>query len=294
MKCGYVAIIGRPNVGKSTLLNRLIQQKVSITSRKPQTTRHTILGIKTEDAVQTIFVDTPGIHRKQYKAINRLMNRAAFSILEDVQVILWVVDTDWTEEETHILSRLQSVKVPVILVINKVDKIAPKERLLPYLKTLATRFNFMDIIPISAKHGTQVDVLEKAIVRFLPEQPFIFDEGEVTDRSVKFLAAEIIREKLMRYLGQELPYEVAVEIDLFEETPEINGVHIAATIYVERDSQKAMVIGQRGEKLKTVGTEARLDIKKMLEKPVYLQLWVKVKSGWSDDERSLRTLGYGG
>ncbi len=291
-KCGYVAIIGRPNVGKSTLLNHLLGQKISITCRKPQTTRHQILGVKTEGDVQTIYVDTPGIHRQQRKALNRYMNKAATSIVHDVNVIVWVIDEHWTDEEDYILERLKTTEVPVILALNKVDKVKDKRTLLPHLKALYNKMPFVDVIPISAKQGTQLDALQTLIAKHLPEQPFVFAEDQITDRSTKFLTAEIIREKLMRHLGEELPYALAVEIEIFKDDPAEEQIYIAATIFIERDSQKPIIIGKGGEKLKEIGSEARIDIRALLGRRVHLQLWVKVKQGWSDDERALRSLGY--
>lgn len=289
--CGYVALIGRPNVGKSTLLNHILGQKISITSRKPQTTRHQILGVKTEGNQQMVFVDTPGMHIKEVKAINRVMNRAAESVLKEVDVIVWLVDQHWTPEEDRILQKLASNKIPVILAVNKIDMVKDKKQLLPYLQEVSPRYAYADVIPVSAKNGQQVDVLEKKLAEFMPAMPFLFAEDQVTDRTERFLAAEIVREKLMRFLGQELPYSVTVEIDLFKEN-EDGLLEIAATILVERNSQKAMIIGKGGSKLKEIGREARLDMKRAFDQKVFLQLWVKVKSGWSDDERALKSLGY--
>ncbi|MDF2690469.1 MAG: GTPase Era [Gammaproteobacteria bacterium] len=289
-RCGYIGIIGRPNVGKSTLLNAVLGQKLSITCRKPQTTRHQILGIKTESNVQSVYVDTPGMHKKQEKAINRYMNKAASSILHDVDVVVFLIDGNWTPEEDWILERLKNVEGPVILVINKVDLIKDKAELLPLIEQLSKKMKFAEILPLSAKQKTQVAELEKALAKYLPEQDFIYPEDQITDRSQRFLAAEIIREKLMRSLGQELPYILTVEIDIFKEE---GGIYdIAATIYVERDSQKAIIIGSKGQKLKQIGTEARLDMQKLFEYKVHLQLWVKVRENWADDERMLRQLGY--
>ena len=289
--CGYVALIGRPNVGKSTLLNHVLGQKISITSRKPQTTRHQILGVKTEGRQQMIFVDTLGMHAKEVKAINRVMNRAAESVLKEVDVIVWLVDQHWTAEEERILQKLANSKVPVILAVNKVDMVKDKKHLLPYLQDISAHYPFADVIPLSAKLGQQVDVLEKTLAEFMPTMPFLFAENQVTDRTERFLAAEIVREKLMRFLGQELPYSVTVEIDLFKEN-EDGLLEISATILVERNSQKAMIIGKGGSKLKEIGREARLDMKRTFDQKVFLQLWVKVKNGWSDDERALKSLGY--
>lgn len=295
--CGTVAIIGRPNVGKSTLLNKLLGQKISITCRKPQTTRHQILGIKTEKNSQIIYVDTPGMHQNSTRALNRYMNRTAKSMIFDVDVVIFLIDTQkWTEEEDFILSELKNSEAPVILAINKIDSIRHQPELLPWLKTLSEKHNFTAIIPISAKQGHHLDSLEKVIREHLPQQEFIYPEDQITDRSFKFLTAEIIREKLMRTLGDELPYDLTVEINQIKEIDKEKGegtmMDIAATIYVERPSQKPIIIGKDGEKLKEVGKEARLDLQKLFDKKIFLQLWVKVKSGWADDEKALQSLGY--
>ncbi len=291
--CGFVAIVGRPNVGKSTLLNKLLGQKVSITSRKPQTTRHRILGIDTQGAYQTIFVDTPGLHIEEKRAINRLMNRAASSSLGDVEMVVFVVDgTQWTADDDMVLNKLRYMKCPVVLAVNKVDVIKDKEVLLPHLQMLAQKGNFAEILPISAEKGTNVDKIRDMAKRLLPEGQHYFPEDYITDRSSRFMASEIIREKLMRFTGEELPYSVTVEIERFK--VEDDGLfHINALILVEREGQKKMVIGNKGEKLKVIGTEARLDMERLFGQRVFLELWVKVKSGWADDERALRSLGYG-
>lgn len=291
--CGFVAIVGRPNVGKSTLLNKLLGQKVSITSRKPQTTRHRILGIDTQGAYQTIFVDTPGLHIEEKRAINRLMNRAATSSLGDVEMVVFVVDgTQWTADDDMVLNKLRYMKCPVVLAVNKVDVIKDKEVLLPHLQMLAQKGNFAEILPISAEKGTNVDKIRDMAKRLLPEGQHYFPEDYITDRSSRFMASEIIREKLMRFTGEELPYSVTVEIERFK--VEDDGLfHINALILVEREGQKKMVIGNKGEKLKVIGTEARLDMERLFGQRVFLELWVKVKSGWADDERALRSLGYG-
>lgn len=291
MHCGYVAIIGRPNVGKSTLLNRLIGQKLSITSKKAQTTRHRICGIKTLEDAQIIYVDTPGIHKDTPRALNRYMNRVAGSIIFDVNVIVFMIDgTHWTEDDDLVLKKLQRTEVPVILALNKVDKIKDKRELLPELEGLSQKMSFAEVIPISASKGTNVEILEKAILRFLPEGPLIYPADQLSDRSEKFLAAELIREKILRNLGQEIPHRVTVEIEKFKW--ERKCLHIAAVIYVEKDSQKKIVIGEKGDRLKTIGTQARLDLEKMFAGKVFLQMWVKVKQGWSDDDRALRSLGF--
>ena len=291
VQCGYVAVVGRPNVGKSTLINRILGQKLNITSRKPQTTRHALLGIKTEQDCQAIYVDTPGIHKAQQKAINRLMNRSAESVLGDVDVIVFVVDKfKWTDEDQYVLEKLRHVDCPVILAINKVDKLEGKEELLPYIAELSNKLAFSDIVPLSALQGTSVDRLEQLIREKLPQAPFFYDEDQLTDKSERFLVAEIVREKIMRQLGDEIPYATAVEIEYFKEDEKI--VHIHALVLVEREGQKNIVIGKGGTRLKLIGTEARKDIETLLGKKVMLKIWVKVKSGWSDDDRALRSLGF--
>ena len=292
-RCGLVAIVGRPNVGKSTLLNRLLGQKVSITSRKPQTTRHRILGIDTEADCQTVYVDTPGLHSEEKRAINRLMNRAATSSLGEVSLILFVVEgTRWTSDDELVLSRVQQSGLPVILVVNKQDKVADPEALIDHLQVLAQKYSFEEIIPLSAKQGKQVEVLRELVRQRQPISEFYFPEDYITDRSSRFMAAEIIREKLMRYTGDELPYSTTVEIEQFKLGE--NGVYrINGLILVERETQKRMVIGKGGKHLKTIGEQARLDMERLFDNKVFLELWVKVKSGWADDERALRSLGYG-
>lgn len=288
-----IAIVGRPNVGKSTLLNALVEQKVSITSRKPQTTRHRILGIHTENNYQAVYVDTPGLHSEEKRAINRLMNRAASSSLGDVELVLFVVEgTRWNEEDDMVLNKVLASEKPVVLVINKLDRVKGREELLPHLQELGKKADFKAIIPISAKQGTDVARVKALVHESLPACEFYFPEDYVTDRSMRFMAAEIIREKLMRFTGDELPYSVTVEIEQFKWQD--NGIwQINGLILVERDSQKRMVIGNKGEKLKVIGREARIDLENMLDNKVFLELWVKVKSGWADDERALRSLGYG-
>ena len=290
--CGFVAIVGRPNVGKSTLLNKILGQKVSITSRKPQTTRHRIVGIDTEGLYQTIYVDTPGLHKEEKRAINSLMNRAAESSIGDVELIFFVVDcARWNQDDEMVLEKIKQVNIPTVLVINKIDSVQNKKELLPVMEKLSGRLNFKDVIPVSAKQGTNVETLKELARESLPACEFCFPDDYITDRSSRFMAAEIIREKLMRYTGDELPYSVTVEIEDYKIQP--NGtVKINALILVEREGQKKMIIGAGGEKLKTIGTEARKDLENMLESKVFLQMWVKVKSGWADDERALRSLGY--
>lgn len=290
--CGFIAIVGRPNVGKSTLLNQLLGQKVSITSRKPQTTRHRIMGIDTRDNYQAIYVDTPGLHMEEKRAINRLMNRAASSSIGDVELVIFVVEgTRWTEDDEMVLGKLKAGKAPVLLAINKIDNLQDKTILLPHIQTLSQKMNFMDVVPISAEEGKNVDTIASIVHKLLPEADHHFPEEYVTDRSQRFMASEIIREKLMRFLGAELPYSVTVEIEQFVSNDR-GGYDINGLILVEREGQKKMVIGNKGSRIKTIGIEARRDMEQMFEAKVHLELWVKVKSGWADDERALRSLGY--
>jgi GTPase len=291
--CGLIAIVGRPNVGKSTLLNSLLGQKISITSRKPQTTRHRILGILTEDNHQAVLVDTPGLHIDEKKAINRLMNRAASSSIAEVEQILFLVEgTHWTADDELVLSKVKNSGAPCVLIINKIDNVQDKEALLPHLQKLGEMHDFAEIVPISASKGDNVDKIRDICFKALPEGDFWFSEDHITDRSSRFMASEIIREKLMRFTGDELPYSTTVEIEQFK-VDEKGILHINALILVERNSQKRMVIGNKGERLKTIGQEARRDMEEMFEQKVFLESWVKVKSGWADDERALRSLGYG-
>ena len=290
-RCGYVAIVGRPNVGKSTLLNHILGQKISITSRKPQTTRHNMLGIKTEAHHQIIFVDTPGLHLGQDKAINRYMNRSASTAIRDVDVVVFVVyRCACTDEDEAVARRLEHSPCPVLIALNKVDQIDDKTDLLPQIESLAERVNASEIIPISALRGNNLEVLEKEIVKRLPEATHFFPEDQITDRSSRFIAAEMVREKITRQLGDELPYQMNVEIEEFSQQDSI--LHISALILVERDGQKRILIGNKGDRIKQIGSEARIDMESMFDCKVMLRLWVKVKSGWSDDERALRSLGY--
>ena len=290
-RCGYVAIVGRPNVGKSTLLNHMLGQKVSITSRKPQTTRNNVQGIKTEGNTQIVFVDTPGLHRAEIKAINRYMNQAATTAIKDVDVVIFLVDRlAWTEEDEMVAQRLENLSCPLILAINKVDKIEQKDTLLPHLQKLSERFPKAEMIPLSALRNTNLDRLEDLIVERLPEGIHLFPEDQLTDKSSRFMAAEMVREKITRQLGDELPYQMAVEIEEFKDEGRI--LHISAVVLVERDGQKRILIGDRGERIKQIGQQARLDMEKLFDQKVMLKLWVKVKSGWSDDSRALRSLGY--
>ncbi|KQN68521.1 MULTISPECIES: GTPase Era [Rahnella] len=290
--CGFIAIVGRPNVGKSTLLNELLGQKISITSRKPQTTRHRIMGIHTEGPYQAIYVDTPGLHMEEKRAINRLMNRAASSSIGDVELVIFVVEgTHWTPDDEMVVNKLRDIKAPVLLAINKIDNVTDKSKLLPHLQFLSEQMNFIDIVPMSAEKRINVDTIASIVRKRLPEAIHHFPEDYITDRSQRFMASEIIREKLMRFLGEELPYSVTVEIERFVSN-ERGGYDINGLILVEREGQKKMVIGNKGSKIKTIGIESRQDMENMFEAKVHLELWVKVKSGWADDERALRSLGY--
>ncbi|MGI9292913.1 MAG: GTPase Era [Pseudomonadales bacterium] len=289
-RCGYVAIVGRPNVGKSTLLNRLIGQKISITSRKPQTTRHAILGIKTTATEQVVYVDTPGLQQEARKAMNRYMNRAANSVLRDVDCIVFVLDRlQWQEQDRWIVKTLAPLKAPILLAINKVDQLADKKQLLPFIDSVREYIDVADIVPLAALSGANVNRLEHAIKRQLPESDFFFPPDQLTDRSERFLAGEIIREKLVRQLGHEIPYEVAVEVEEFSRSDKL--LTIAAVVFVERSGQKAIVIGHGGQRLRQIGSDARADMEKLFEQKIMLRLWVKVKQGWSDDERALQSLG---
>lgn len=290
-RCGYVAIVGRPNVGKSTLLNHILGQKLAITSRKPQTTRHNMLGIKTEGAVQAIYVDTPGLHKNNEKALNRYMNRSASSALRDVDVVVFVVDrTRWTDEDELVLEKIRGVKCPLIVAVNKADQLEDKAELLPHLQWLAEQLPNAEIVPISALHAQNLDTLENLVNDRLPENEHFFPEDQITDRSSRFLAAELVREKIMRQLGAELPYQITVEVEEFKQEGRI--LHIHALILVEREGQKKILIGDKGERIKRIGQDARRDMETLFDSKVMLNLWVKVKGGWSDDERALRSLGY--
>ena len=289
--CGFAAIVGRPNVGKSTLLNALLKRKVSIVSPKPQTTRHRILGILTTPSAQIIFVDTPGLHAGGGRAMNRHMNRAALNSLNDADVNLFVVEAlRWMDEDQRVLEQLVQRGLPIVLVVNKVDKVFPKERLLPYIEEISKRAHFAEIVPMSGLKGSNVDGLPDTLARYLPESPPHFPLDQVTDRSDQFQASEIVREKLTWRLHQELPYGLTVGIERFEE--EEGRLMVNAVIWVERAGQKAIVIGQGGEQLKEVGRSARLEMNEIFKRPVHLELWVKVKENWSDNENALRQLGY--
>lgn len=290
-RCGYAAIVGRPNVGKSTLLNYALGQKISITSRKPQTTRHQVMGIYTDSGDQVVFVDTPGMHLEQGKAINRYMNRAASSALADVDLVLFVVDRNrWTSEDDLVLEALRHTETPVALIINKIDRLEDPGVLLPWTESVRLKYGFDAIFPISALRQSNLPALMTYIRDKMPAAAHFFPEDQVTNRSERFLAAELIREKIVRQLGDEMPYTTAVEIESFKLDGKL--LRIDALIYVERQGQKKIVIGEGGSRLRSIGTEARKDMEMAFSGKVMLKLWVKVKSGWSDDERALRSLGF--
>lgn len=289
-RAGTIAILGRPNVGKSTLMNTILGKKISITSRKPQTTRHRIVGIKTTDTFQIVFIDTPGLHLHHTHELNRVMNRAAKSVVQEVDVILLMIEAmRWNSDDDFVLRQLQSIQVPVILVINKMDEIKHKAELLPFIENLSKRFSFHAVIPISAKTNFHIDELQQMIVALLPEQGELFSADQLTDQSDRFVVMEFVREKLMRLLGDEIPYELTVTIDAFEERKNI--IKIAAVIWVMKEGQKGIVIGAHGAMLKKVGTQARKSLERYFEKKVLLKLWVKVKDNWSDDLQALKEFG---
>lgn len=292
-RAGYVAIVGRPNVGKSTLLNRLVGQKLAITSPKPQTTRHRLLGIRTEGGVQAVFVDTPGIHPGEGRALNRYLNRTAAGALEGVDLVMMVVQgTHWTADDQRVLELVKASGRRALAVINKIDLVPDKAELLAQMQRLGDAGCFAEIVPVSARKGSNVERLADVVGRLLPAGGPLFPEDQVTDRSLSFMAAELVREKLMRHLHQELPYVCTVAVESFVEEPQ--RTEISAIIWVERPSHKGIVIGKGGAMLKQIGTEARADLEKLLETHVFLQLTVREKSGWTDDDVALRTLGYQG
>ena len=290
-RCGLIAIVGRPNVGKSTLLNALVGQKVSITSAKAQTTRHRITGIRTVDEAQFVFVDTPGFQTKHSAALNRTLNRTVTGVLSDVDVVLFVVEAGrFGLDDAKVLALMQDSGKPVFLIANKLDTVVRRADLAPWLKGMQDRHAFAEFVPLTAKKDADVQRLLAIVEPYLPKQPWFYEEDALTDRSDKFLASEIIREKLFRLMGDELPYTSTVVIDKFEE--EGNLRRIAASIVVERDAHKGMVIGGGGDRLKRIGSEARQDLEKLMGATVFLELWVKVRSGWADDEEHLRSYGY--
>jgi GTP-binding protein Era len=290
-KCGYVAIVGRPNVGKSTLLNASIGEKISIISPKPQTTRNQILGIKTLEETQIVYIDTPGLHKAEKRPMNRYLNRLASSVLLDADVILFMISgLRFDEDDSEVLLKLQTVTAPVILIINKVDLIKDKSQLLPFIEELKTKYTFNAIIPLSAKKNDQVKLLETTVAELLPTGPFLFPKDQLTDKDINFQVAELIREKLIQVMEEEIPYSTNVVVESIK--TEKNILKIDALIWVEREGQKPIVIGKNGEQLKKIGTMARHDIEKRLGKKVFLRLWVKVKSDWTQDEGLLQGLNF--
>lgn len=290
-RSGFAAIVGRPNVGKSTLMNRFIGQKLAITSHKPQTTRHSILGVKTRDDGQIVYVDTPGLHRRGSQAMNRYLNRTAQSALQDVDTLLFVVQAGvFNREDRQALKRVIDSKRPAILVVNKIDLLENRDSLLPFIDELRQQHEFVDVVPVSAKNGAQLELLEQRVLATLPAGENLFPEDQLTDRSEKFFAAELIREQLTRQFHMELPYATSVEIESFEEQDKL--YRISALIWVERNGQKQILIGNKGQALKQVGSQARKSMEAFFGKKVFLQLWVKVKKSWSDDESALASLGY--
>lgn len=289
-RAGYVAIVGRPNVGKSTLMNRLVGAKISITSKKAQTTRHRIHGILTTDASQYVFVDTPGIQTRHRTALNRAMNRVVSGALADIDVVLFLVEAgQWRPADREVLARLPQ-GTPVIVVVSKLDQLADRNAVLPFMAMLSTQEGIGEIVPISAEKGDNLDRLLDVVAAHLPESEPIFSPDDLTDRSERFLAAELLREKLFRNLGEELPYGIAVEIEKYEEEGDTRRIH--AAVIVDKDAHKAIVIGKGGERLKRVATDARKEMERLFGGKVWLETWVKVKSGWTDDERALKSLGY--
>ncbi|WP_239027466.1 GTPase Era [Ramlibacter algicola] len=294
-RCGLVAIVGKPNVGKSTLLNALVGQKISITSRKAQTTRHRITGIRTVGAVQYVFVDTPGFQTRHSTALNRSLNKAVLGAVGDVDVVLVVVEAGKLAPADEKVIQLLKPGIPAVLVANKLDQVNRRAELAPWLQDVQARHAFAEYVPMSAKNAKDIERLFAIVGKFLPEQPWFYEEDELTDRSEKFLASETVREKLFRLTGEELPYTSTVVIDKFDEEPSPKHgrfIRIAATIIVERDGHKAIVIGDKGERLKRIGTEARQELEKLLGAKVFIELWVKVRTGWADDEARVRSFGY--
>jgi GTP-binding protein Era len=289
-KCGTVAIVGRPNVGKSTLLNHILGTKLAITSRKAQTTRHRLLGIHTTEDTQYLFVDTPGFQQKHLNALNKGLNKTVTQVLTEVDVVLFVIEPMKLGDADRMVLKLLSEKTPTILVVNKLDLMGDKGNLLPLIQDFDLEFPFADIVPVSAKKTLNIEELLKTIRKYLPEQSAIYSEDELTDKNERFLAAELVREKVFRFSGDEIPYSVAVEIEKFEQIGKLRRIFCA--VIVDKESQKPMLIGKGGEKLKQISTEARLDMEKLFGGKVYLEVWVKVKGGWADDERALKSLGY--
>jgi GTP-binding protein Era len=288
---GFIAIVGRPNVGKSTLLNALVGEKISITSRKPQTTRHRIVGIHSDDTAQWVFVDTPGFQLQHRNALNRAMNKTVTEALSSVDVVVFVVEALHYDQRDEQVKKLLPQNRPVLLVINKTDTVQDKDALLPFIERMAKEFPFADIVPTSAQTKSQIKELLKTLRPYLPEGQPLYDVDDITDRNERFLAAEAVREKLFRLLGDEVPYSTTVEIEKFEQEGNLRRIH--AAIIVDKAGQKGIIIGKGGEKLKEIGTQARKDLERLFGGKVFLEVWVKVKSGWADDERAVKSLGYG-
>lgn len=290
-RSGYAVLVGRPNVGKSTLLNRLVGQKLAITSHKPQTTRHRILGIRSQDEGQIVFVDTPGIHDRGEKAMNFYLNRTAHTALQDVDIVIFVVQAlAWTEEDERVLSAIEQAGIPTIAVVNKVDLVPQKENLLPFMETLAQRHPFVEVMPVSARDGDNAETLLRSVLERLPEGEPIYPDDQISDRSERFFAAELLREQLIRRYHQELPYAVTVEIERFEE--EGGRYNIGAVIWVERESQRVILLGKGGLAMKETATAARMAMNDFFQTRVHLEVWIKVKKSWSSDQASLVKLGY--
>lgn len=288
---GLVTLIGRPNVGKSTLLNRLVGQKVSIISSRPQTTRHRILGISNSEGAQIVYIDTPGIHRAKQKAINRYMNKTARASIAGVDCVAMLITANgWQEEDELVLQEIKKQDIPAILVINKIDKLHGRDSLLPLIDTSVSKQGFAEVIPLSAQSGENVDRLQQSILQYLPVQPALYPEEQFTDKSDRFLISELVREQVFQNIGQEVPYAVAVEIEKLEDTKKL--LRVEAIIWVEKDSQKGIVIGKGGAQLKVIGSKARSEIERLYNKRVYLNVWVKVRKGWSGNEQYLKTLGF--
>ena len=288
---GYCAIVGRPNVGKSSLLNRSIGQKLAITSAKPQTTRHSIIGVKTREEGQIVYVDTPGIHQRGDQAMNRYLNQTARSVLSDVHIILFVVEAlRWTAEDEAVLASIAAARSPTILVVNKVDRVKIKHKLLPFLSETAARMAFAEVFPVSATNGENIEAMERGILNLLPQGENYFPEDQLTDRSERFFASELIREQLTRRYGKEIPYALTVEIEKFEEAAHLYRIH--ALIWVERAGQKNIIIGQKGAALKETAKQARIAMERLYGKKVYLEIWIKIRKSWSSDEQALINLGY--